>query len=198
VSDGVEPPKSAIPHGGHRAWAVSRSGSQVGVVPQSELGWPSIPGVLYTGVITTRYFLDFGGQLDDGIISNYPPSVVGRPSYPIFVSKVDEDGNEIAGVRMPGVEAATATTTGWALRRDEFGGPDGCESDGQNIPFARTKAERTAKGDPRKSLEERYKNHAGYVKAVEKAARKLEKDGFLLDEDVQRFVEGAEASDVLK
>jgi len=152
--------------------------------------------VLYTGVITTRYVLDFGGTLDDGIISNYPQSVVARPSYKIFVSKVDEDGNEIAGVRMPGVEAPTATTTGWALRRDEFGGPDGCESDGQNIPFARTKAER--KGDPRKSLEERYKDHDGYVKAVAKAARKLQKDGFLVEEDVQSFVNEAQASDVLR
>jgi len=154
--------------------------------------------VLYTGVITTRYFLDFGGTLDDGIIGNYPQSVVGRPSYKIFVSKVDEDGNEIAGVRMPGVEAPTATTTGWALRRDEFGGPDGCESDGQNIPFARTKAERKASGDPRKSLEERYKDHDGYVKAVAKAARKLQKDGFLVEEDVQSFVNEAQASDVLR
>jgi hypothetical protein len=198
VSAGTEPPKSAIPHGGHRAWAVTRPGSQVGVVPQAELGWPSIPGVLYTGVISTRYLLDFGGSLDDGIITNYPPSVVGRPSYPIFVSKVDHDGNEIAGVRMPGVEAPTATTTGWALRRDEFGGPDGCESDGQNIPFARTRAERNASGDPRKSLEERYKDHDGYVKAVAKAARKLQKDGFLVEEDVQRFVDEAETSNVLR
>ena len=70
---------------------------------------------------------------------------------------------------MPGVEAPTATTTGWALRRAEFGGPDGCESDGQNIPFARTKA-----------------------------ARKLQKDGFLVEEDVQRFVDEAEASSVLR
>jgi len=198
VSNGVKPPKSEIPHGGHRAWATTRPGSQVGVVPQSELGWPSIPGVLYTGVITTRYLLDFGGTLDDGIISSYPQSVAGRPSYKIFVSKVDEDGNEIAGVRMPGVEAPTATTTGWALRRAEFGGPDGCESDGQNIPFARTKAERKASGDPRKSLEERYKDHDGYVKAVVKAARKLQKDGFLVEEDVQRFVDEAEASSVLR
>jgi hypothetical protein len=196
VSDGVEPPKSEIPHGGHRAWAVARPGSQVGMVPQDELGWPSIPGVLYTGVITTRYLLDFGGSLDDGIITNYPPSVVGRPSYRIFVSKVDEDGNEIAGVQMPGVAAPTATTTGWALRADQFGGPDGCESDGQNIPFARTKAER--KGDPRKSLEERYKDHDGYVKAVAKAARKLQKDGFLVEEDVQSFINEAQASGVLR
>lgn len=197
VSNGTKPPKSEIPHGGHRTWAVTRPGSQVGVVPQSALGWPSIPGVLYTGVITTRYLLDFG-SLDEGIIGNYPQSVVGRPSYPIFVSKVDEDGNEIAGVRMPGVEAPTATTTGWALRRDEFGGPDGCESDGQNIPFARTKAERKASGDPRKSLEERYKDHDGYVKEVAKAARKLEKDRFLVDEDVEKFIAEAQASDVLR
>jgi hypothetical protein len=101
-------------------------------------------------------------------------------------------------VRMPGVEAPTATTTGWALRRDEFGGPDGCESDGQNIPFARTRAERNASGDPRKSLEERYKDHDGYVKAVAKAARKLQKDGFLVEEDVQRFVDEAETSNVLR
>jgi hypothetical protein len=198
VTDGTAPPKSEIPRGGHRAWAMTRPGSQVGVVPQDELGWPSIPGVLYTGVITTRYLLDFGGALADGIIGNYPQSVAGRPSYPISVSKVDHDGNEIAGVRMPGVEAPVATTTGWALRRDDFGGPDGCESDGQHIPFAKTKAERQGTGDPRKSLEERYKDHDGYVKAVAKAARKLQKDGFLVEEDVQSFIAEAQASDVLK
>jgi len=149
-------------------------------------------------VITTRYSLDFGSSFEDGIISNYPPSLLGRRSYPIFVSKVDHDGNEIAGVRMPGVEAPVATTTGWALRRAEFGGPDGCESDGQNIPFATTKKERLQNGDSRKSLEERYKDHDGYVKAVAKAARKLQKDGFLVEEDVQAFIAEAQASDVLR
>jgi hypothetical protein len=154
--------------------------------------------VLYTGVITTRYFLDFGPDFDNGILSNYPPSVVGRPSYPIFVSKVDDDGNEIAGVRLPGVEAPIATTTGWGLRATATGGNDGCEANGQFIPFQTTKAQRQAIGDPRKSLEERYKNHAGYVKEVRKAAEKLEKQGFLLAEDAQRYVDEAEASNVLK
>ena len=198
VSYGIMPPKSEIPQGGHRAWAVTRPGFETGVVPQEELGWPSIPGVMYTGVITTRYFRDFGSELESGILSSYPASLVGRPSYPIFVSKVDHDGNEIAGVRMPGVEAPTATTTGWALRRAEFGGPDGCESDGQNIPFATTKKERLHNGDPRKSLEERYKDHDGYVKEVAKAARKLQKDGFLIEQDVQSFINEAQASDVLR
>ena len=106
------------------------------------------------------------------------------PAYPVFVSKVDEDGNELAGVRLPAVEAPIATTTGWALRRDGFGENDGCESDGQQIPFATTKAERIAAGDPRLSIEERYKDHDGYVKAVAKAAKNLGKQRFLLSDDV--------------
>jgi hypothetical protein len=75
---------------------------------------------------------------------------------------------------------------------------DGCESDGQHIPFKATKAERLAVGDPRLSLAERYKNHAGYVKEFRKAAEKLEKQRFLLSEDVQRYVDEAEASAVLR
>ena len=67
-----------------------------------------------------HYFLDFGPMVEDGILSNYPPSVEARPAYPIFVSKVDADGNELAGVRLPPVEAPVATTTGWALRREGF------------------------------------------------------------------------------
>ena len=87
--------------------------------------WPTIPGVTYTGVITTRYFLDWGPMFGDGIVSNYPPSLAGRPTYPIFVSKVDQDGNEVAGIRLPQVAAPVATTTGWALRRAGFGENDG-------------------------------------------------------------------------
>ena len=145
-----------------------------------------------------QYFLDFGPMFEDGILSNYPPSVEGRPAYPIFVSKVDADGNELAGVRLPPVEAPVATTTGWALRREGFSENEGCESDGQHIPFATNKADRLAAGDPRLSLQERYKDHDGYVKAVTRAAKKLQRQRFLLLDDVQRYIEEAEASDVLQ
>ena len=200
VSHGIQPPKSEVPRlADHTAaFAVPRPGSQTGVVPQAVLGWPTIPGVTYNGLITTRYFLDFGPMFEDGILSNYPPSVEGRRAYPIFVSKVDADGNELAGVRLPPVEAPVATTTGWALRREGFSENEGCESDGQHIPFEKNKADRLAAGDPRLSLQERYKDHDGYVKAVTRAAKKLQRQRFLLLEDVQRYIEEAEASDVLQ
>src|SRR6185295_2127078 len=147
VTDGTAPPPSQFPTKDQRAWAVTVPGSQTGIVSKEALGWPSIPGVTYTGTISTRYALDFGPQFDKGIV-NYPLSVAGRPSYPIFVSKVDQDGNEVAGVRLPPVAAPIGTTTGWAVRSVENGGPDGCEANGQYIAFAATKPDRLETGDP--------------------------------------------------
>jgi hypothetical protein len=43
-----------------------------------------------------------------------------------------------------------ATYTGWALRSGPQAG-DGCEGSGQYIPFPKTKSDRMASGDPRRS-----------------------------------------------
>ena len=200
VTQGTEPPPSQVPRRADQtaAIAIARPGYQTGVVSQERLGWPAIPGVTYTGLVTTRYHLDFGRRFDEGVVSNYPPALVGRPAYPIFVSKVDRDGNEVAGIRLPPVEAPIATTTGWALRRAGFSENDGCESSGQHLPFTITRAERLAAGDPRLSLEERYTDHDGYVAAVTKAAESLEEHRLLLPADVQQYIERARASDVLR
>ena len=201
VAEDVAPPPSRVPRqaDGTAAMAVPRPGHLTGVVPQEALGWPTIPGVTYTGLITSRLHLDFGPGLDEaGIISNYPPSLEGREAYPIFVSRVDADGNELAGIRLPPVAAPVATTTGWALRREGFGLNDGCEGSGQHIPFAQTRAERLDTGDPRLSLEERYQAHDGYVDAVADAARELMRQRLLLDDDVQRYIDEAAGSDILR
>ena len=201
VADKVEPPSSRVPRQieGTAVMAQSISGSQTGSVPQEVLGWPNIPGVNYTGLITTRHYLDFGPLFDsDSLISNYPPSIDNRPAYDIFVSRVDEDGNEIAGIRLPPVETPIATTTGWALRRDGFGLGDGCEGSGQYIPFAVTEDERLSIGDPRLSLEERYGTHENYVQEVASVAEELMHQGFLLEADVQRYIDQAASSDVLQ
>jgi Alpha/beta hydrolase domain len=201
VSKGTPPPDSRVPRvvDGTAVFAVPQPDTVTGIVPQDELGFPDIPGVTYTGVITTRYLFDFGPEFDsEGIMSIFPPDFVGAPTYPSFVSRTDEDGNELAGIRLPTVAAPIATTTGWALRREGFGLNDGCESAGQYIPFATTEAERLANGDPRPSLEERYGTHGKYVRAVAEVARELMRDRLLLREDVRKYIQAARQSDVLK
>lgn len=73
-----------------------------------------------------------------------------------------------------------------------------CGLSGSYFPFAATKAERQAKGDPRLSLEERYKDHDGFVKAVTKAAKELVGERFMLQEDAERYIKAASGSDVLR
>ena len=200
VTGDIAPPESRVPRGsdGTAVLASPQPATVTGVVPQADLGFPDIPGLAYTGVITTRYLFDFGSRFDEGVITHTPPTFIDRPTYPAFVSKTDADGNEVAGIRLPPVAAPVATTTGWALRGEGYGLGDGCEGAGMYIPFPRTRSERLASGDPRLSLEERYRTHDGYVEAVTNAARRLMQERLLLEEDVQRYINEAESGDVLK
>ncbi len=200
VTKGIAPPPSAVPRraDGNAVLALHQPGSPTGIVPKEALGWPAIPDVTYTGLITTRYQLDFGPSTSQGMLTAFPPKINGRPVYVNFVSKVDTDGNEVAGIRLPSVAVPVATTTGWALRRAGFGENDGCEGAGQSIPFRNTKAERLSGNDPRLSLEERYHTHTGYVQAVTKATDALLKRRLLLPDDARQYKREAEASAVLK
>jgi hypothetical protein len=167
-------------------------GTLVPTLPQADMGFPQIPGVLYTGVHHTGDLFDFGKDFDKGIISVQPPRLLGTP-YPIFVPKTDADGNDIAGIRIPEVAVPLATYTGWALRDD---GHDGCDAAGQRIAFAKTKAERLAAGDPRLSLEERYSDHADYVAKVTRAVQELKAQRLLLEEDAAAYIAAAQAAAV--
>jgi hypothetical protein len=192
--DGTAPPPSAVPQRatGTAVFASTTADTPLGIgdMPQATLGWPTIPGVLYTGLITMHNLFDFGPQFDIGIIANAPPLATGKV-YPTLVSKVDADGNEIAGIRLPPVAVPVATTTGWNLRRDPFDAPDGCESSGSLIPFAPDMATRIV-GDPRLSLTERYGSHANYVAAVTAAANALAVQRLLLPADVQAYITAAQ------
>jgi hypothetical protein len=59
---------------------------------------------------------------------------------------------------------------------------------GSFIPFAKTKVERRKAGDPRLSVEERFKNQADYVRQVSRAARILVDERLLLPEDADRII----------
>ena len=158
-----------------------------------ESGFPNIPGVVYNGLKTTRYLLNYGPNFyATGIPTINPPVVTppyqdnpaNGPIYPSFVPRTDRDGNDVAGVRLPDVTVPLATYTGWALRAGAPAG-DGCEAAGQYIPFPKTKAERIASGDPRLSIEERYPSLSAYSEAVTKAIEELVARRLMLREDAQ-------------
>jgi alpha/beta hydrolase family protein len=161
---------------------------------QNSTGFPRIPGVSYTGFKTTRYLLNYGPNFyETGIPTVNPPvftapyqdNPANGPIYPSFVPKTDKDGNDIAGIRLPEVQVPLATYTGWGVRSDPQN-PDGCEGSGQYIPFARTKADRIASGDPRLSIEERYRNMETYSSMLRDGINNLVRAGFLLPFDAER------------
>ncbi len=185
VRTGAEPPASRVPR---RA-----DGSLVPPLPREMVGFPNIPGVEYTGLMSTGDLFDYGPDFDEGILTTLPPNNAGSP-YPVFVPRTDSDGNDLAGIRLPAVAAPRATFTGWALRAPAFGGPDLCDAAGQQIDFPATRAERLASGDPRPSLEERYSDSPAYLDVVAAAAQGLAGERLLLGEDVERIVREAETT----
>jgi hypothetical protein len=130
------------------------------------------------------------------VITKQPPAV--RQVLPTFVPKVDADGNDVAGVASVLRQAPLGTYLGWNVTASGFDKGKVCLLNGAFVPFARTKAERSASGDPRQSLEERYGSHKGYVDAVKAAAEKAVAERFLLHADADRLIAEAEASDVLR
>jgi hypothetical protein len=160
--------------------------------------FPAIPGVSFPTVMNQYELLDFGHRFGKtgGILTLQPPLL--GPSYKMFVPRSDNDGLDIAGIRPMQIRVPLGTTMGWNIRAPGHRNPDLCGLSGSFIPFARTKAERLASGDPRLSLEERYTNHAGFVSAVHAAAQQLVRERFLLQVDADGFINAAEASDVLR
>jgi len=113
--------------------------------------------------------------------------------YGARVCAVDADGNEIAGIRLPPVAAPLGTYTGWNVYRAQ---PcELCDRDGSLIPFARTREECAATGDPRPSLEERYGSRAAYVAKIRQAAASLVAERLLLPSDAEVYVRAAENCD---
>lgn len=152
-----------------------------------------LPGVRYPKV-TRAMRLDYGPETHVGRTIRLPP--IEGEAYPALVSDVDEDGNEIAGIRLPDLTVPLATHTGWNLRHPDIGNPTlviGITGGlaGWSLPFPATRADREASQDPRRSIEERYSSKEEYLRLVRKAAQTLVEEGYLLAEDIEWVMEGA-------
>ena len=198
VTRGTPPPPSRYPMLGDKTLAEAH---------KAALGFPTLPGLRTTvperDFIMPVHDLDWGPGFDardgSGVAGLAPPRV--KQVLPMFAPKVDADGNELGGVPVVLQDAPLGTYLGWNITAGgalPFHEGQICNYVGGMLPFARSKAEREAAGDPRLSLEERYTDHAGYVRAVVRAAERALAQGFLLDGDASALIRAAEASRVLR
>ena len=119
-------------------------------------------------------------------MTNVPPPV--KRVIPTLVPKVDADGNDVAGVKSLLFSLPLGTYTGWnPIPSGVLKGRERSLAGGY-IPFAKTKAERLASGDPRLSIEERYPSLAAYYAAATGRAAELVKQRLLLPEDAARLI----------
>ena len=165
VKDGTLPPPSRAPS--------RRDGTYV-TLEQQRRQYPAIPGRPFNDRMSAIGVRDF---------SVFPPTE-SASKYPQFVPRLDRDGNIVAGVLIPEVVAPVATLSGKAVRGDGFAAGEICGVNGSAIPFPKTKAERIARADPRRSLEERYPGgQAEYAAKYKAAVDTLVAERYLLAED---------------
>jgi hypothetical protein len=170
VREGIEPPES-------RYGRIS-DGTLVDAI---DMKFPTIPDLSLPKRMRRPLRLDWGARWGDGIIDLEPPAL-GSP-LGVRVPQVDDDGNEVAGIRMPEVVAPLGTFTGWQFRSN--GATDALAGlDGMWIPFALD----ASKGDSRRSISERYRSREEYLGYVVQAALALVDAQFMLYADVGRVV----------
>ncbi len=179
---GIEPPPSRYPK--------IADGTLVNIERFREL-FPSIPGAGIPHTYYQPFRVDPGPRwYTEGIADHVPPKV-GRP-FQTLVPAVDQDGNELGGIRLPHVAVPLATYTGWNIRADAWGAAGMLTRwTGSYLPFPKTPEERRRTGDPRLSVLERYPTRDVYLTRVVEAALKLEREGYLLAEDVVSIVRQA-------
>ena len=109
---------------------------------------------------------------------------------PHLVPQVDADGNDLAGIHDPEVAVPLATTTGWNFRNASASEipATSFSSLGSYIPFPRTRARARSNGDPRLSVEERYRGVDDYLQRVRGAAMELIGDRYMLEEDLDAML----------
>jgi len=191
VTKGTEPPPSAYP---------TLAKGELVTAEAAMAAFPAIPGAPRADLNRLQIYDNgpgFNAADLTGVPSKAPPAVTGF--VPLRVPRVDADGNEaVSGVRSALLQAPLGSYLGWNIAAQGFYAGQNCGSNGGYIPFAKTRAERMASGDPRPSLEERYGDHATYVARVKTATDGLVKQRFLLPADAARLVRDAEASDILR
>jgi hypothetical protein len=176
IADGEEPPPSAYPRiADGTAMHRTQSHAQCAALPDFES--PDADCLPCIRPIAL-------GPRSSAGIGEFPATFEGAP-YPDWVSALDADGNETAGVRMPDVSVPVGTHTGFNSRDGRTGGKGHyLEYLGATLAFPKNEDERSRNADTRASIAARYADRETYLAQVEQAAQKLVSERYLCPNDI--------------
>jgi len=180
LSEGSAPPPSRIPLRADNT-----------LVDIADWRFPAPAGLALPKRPNALQLVDYGTEFDHGHAAPAAPRKDVAKAYAVLVPQSDADGNDIAGLRAPMVEAPLGSYTGWNLRAQGHGAGMLHGFSGSYIPFAETQDEADLTDDPRLPIASRYPDALAYSQAIEAAAQALVADGFLLPEDVTTAVDTA-------
>jgi hypothetical protein len=133
------------------------------LVEPDKIGFPAIEGA---AVVKRTNVVDY-------------PAAGPERVYRTLVSRVDPDGNEVAGIRLPDIAVPFAAYTGWNEYKAPYPVGEIADRDGSYFAFSAAK------------IAQRYRNRADYVAKVQDAVDALKKDRLLLQEDAEKYLEKA-------
>jgi hypothetical protein len=138
------------------------------LVEPDKTGFPDIPGAAIVRMTNTVA----------------PPGDWVKPqpadrTYRTLVCRVDPDGNEVAGIRLPDIAVPLAAYTGWNEYKAPYPTGELADRDGSYFAF------------PAAKIAQRYENRGAYVAKVQAVVKELMADRLLLQEDADRYLEKA-------
>lgn len=116
-------------------------------------------------------------RLEDGTPPPSAPALEVDPDDPNGIAR-DELGHALGGIRLPHVEVPIALNAGFNS------GPGLCRFRGATIPF------------DDETLDELYRNHGSYVRAIQQSVRENVDAGYLLQPDATTIRTDAPRSDI--
>ena len=159
VVSGTAPPPSRIP-----------TLAEGTLVEPDKTGFPAIPGAAVVRV--TNQVAPPGDWVK--------PKPAER-AYRTLVSRVDGDGNEAAGIRLPDIAVPLAAYTGWNEYRAPYPTGELADRDGSYLAFSAEK------------IAGLYPTRDAYVAKVQAAVDRLLEDRLILPEDAERYLAKARA-----
>ena len=178
VSEGISPPESQYPKLSDKT-AVDRS---VVMEKFSHIPNFNLLSNLKLWKIRTLYL----GEYENKGIGTYPPKE--GAMYPCYVSDVDSNLNEIAGIRLPEITHPIGSHTGWNVRNPQTGATD------QIVPmkgFSLWFGKNSNDKDPREKINVKYSSINQYKEKILSESQKLAKQKYILDEDIELVTNNA-------